>query len=101
MFDQIIHATGGISHNALVNDRKFHLVLELQTNSTELPVKAGIVDFFQRPGAYRGMNGHRGFDDQISDVIDPHGRGVLGLCVLSSLRVLGGTQIVGQEASRR
>jgi len=102
VFNKVVHAKRRVRRDAVVDDRKLHLVLELQSDSSELTVKTGVVDFLQRSRAYRRMNGHRRFNHKMCDFVDQHSlRALCGpsLCGLSNLCVLGSVLHMKQTVS--
>ena len=81
--------------NSLIRHRNFQLVFKLQTVPSELVVETNIVGCFGQSRSNRSMNGHRGLDHAVGNVVDGQQSVILGV-----LSVPGGDDPGGQEMDR-
>jgi hypothetical protein len=72
VFDEKIHAITRIELYSLVNNRKPHLVPEMQAVDSELIVKARLVGAFKHSRTQCGVNFHSGMQNSLSDRFMEH-----------------------------
>src|SRR5579872_1673750 len=81
-FDDEVDAIGSRQTNPVIDDRKLHLMLELQAGLGHFVEEASVARALEESGAQRRMNLHGGTDHDVTRLIGVHESQGSFLCVL-------------------